>query len=120
MSMRSLLRLGVRRRLARLGIAAMLFQAVLFGWHHHDLTLPQSSAGSEIVSRAAGGSPSPVTAEDDCDICAALHHLTAAPPVTPVGLPPPPAGAAALPRPDQALPRRLPDLAFRARAPPRA
>src|SRR5204862_219381 len=35
---------GARRRVALLGIVAVLLQAILFGWHHHPL--PLSSRGS--------------------------------------------------------------------------
>jgi hypothetical protein len=108
----------MRRRVALLGILAILFQAILFGWHHHPLIL--ASHGAPPVAHGADGAPlSPATAEDDCDICQALHHLNGAPGEFVVLAAP---GIAAAP---ERLPRRVaeaqpPKRAFQARAPPRA
>src|SRR5579884_1278402 len=92
-----------RRHIALLGVAAMLLQALLFGWHHHPLPVPSRGAAPFVA--APGATPvSPLADADDCDICAALHHLTAAPGdiVALVSPPPAPAPAAvtaiALPR----------------------
>ena len=68
-----------RRRVALLGIVAVLFQAVLFGWHHHELG-PASRGSQPIVTVSNAALPlSPASAEDECDICMALHHLSASP-----------------------------------------
>ncbi len=109
---------SARRRVALLGIVAILFQAILFGWHHHDLVL--SSRGAQPVVHAAGAVPlSPASAEDDCDICQALHHLTGAPGET-AALAPPLATAAVIQPPAVVLADGAAEKGFRARAPPRA
>lgn len=67
-----------RRRAALIGVAAILFQAFLFGWHHHALALPGSSG--PIASIHSADQPlAPATAEDLCEICVVLHQQTAAP-----------------------------------------
>jgi len=67
-----------RRRTALIGVAAILFQAFLFGWHHHALAAPGSSG--PIASIHGADEPlAPATAEDLCEICAGLHQQTAAP-----------------------------------------
>jgi hypothetical protein len=67
------------RRIALLGLLAVLFQAILFGWHHHPV--PLASRGAQAIAVAANSAVplSPADAEDGCDICAALHHLSASP-----------------------------------------
>jgi hypothetical protein len=66
------------RRAALIGVAAILFQAFLFGWHHHALALPGSSG--PIASIHSADEPlAPATAEDLCEICVVLHQQTAAP-----------------------------------------
>ena len=106
-----------RRRVARLAVFAVLFQAMLFGWHHHSLPA-MARSGHPILSLHNASLPlSPATAEDSCEICIALHHLSAssldfAMPLLP------PIGAAAAYLPDQAFPDRAIDRAFHARAPP--
>jgi len=107
-----------RRRVALLGVAAILFQAILFGWHHHDLVL--SSRGIQPEVHAAGTVPlGPATEEDGCDTCQALHHMTGAPGEF-TALPPPTATAAVIHPPAAVLTDRSAERAFRARAPPRA
>jgi hypothetical protein len=69
-------RLSQRRPAACLGLFAILFQAILFGWHHHDLALPGRLPAPVIENAAA--SAQPVDDEDGCEICQVLHHLTAA------------------------------------------
>jgi hypothetical protein len=66
-------------RIALLGLLAVLFQAILFGWHHHPV--PLASRGAQAIAVAANSAVplSPADAEDGCDICAALHHLSASP-----------------------------------------
>jgi hypothetical protein len=108
----------IRRRVALLGILAILFQAILFGWHHHPLA--PASRGAEPVAHGQGSAPlSPATAEDDCDICQALHHLNASPGEF-AALPLPAGPASALHLPDFVLADRASELPFQARAPPRA
>ena len=111
------LRRPARRRVALLGCLAILLQAILFGWHHHELALP--SHGAPPAAYAEGSIPlSPATAEDDCDICQALHHLRAAPGEVAL-LPLPDGGASPLVFPEIAPQGRGSERAFQARAPPR-
>jgi hypothetical protein len=105
--------------MALLGVAAILFQAILFGWHHHPVAL--ASHAAQPIAHWEGNAPlSPATADDDCDICQTLHHLNGAPLeyvalaplVATVSAPAPPTRSETG---DQATGR-----AFQARAPPRA
>ena len=106
-----------RRRVARLAVFAILFQAVLFGWHHHSPPAMARSAHPAVSLPNAGLPLSPGTAEDGCEVCIALHHLSASP--LDFAMPPlPPIGTAAPYFPDQALLDRAIDRAFHARAPP--
>jgi hypothetical protein len=106
-----------RRRVARLAIFAVLFQAMLFGWHHHSLPAMARSTDPAVTLHNGGLPLSPASAEDSCEICIALHHLSASP--LDCAVPPlPPIGAAAAYLPDQAFPDRAIDRAFHARAPP--
>ena len=105
-----------RRRVARLAVFAVLFQAMLFGWHHH--LLPATARADPAVTLHNAGSPlSPAAAEDSCEICVALHHLSASPLDFAVA-PLPPVGAAAAYLPERASLDRAIDRAFHARAPP--
>jgi len=66
-----------RRNLAaRLGLFAALFQAILFGWHHHDLVFPQHLPAAVVENPAA--SPQPADDEDGCEICQVLHNQAVA------------------------------------------
>jgi hypothetical protein len=106
-----------RRRVARLAIFAVLFQAMLFGWHHHSLPAMARSTDPAVTLHNGGLPLSPASAEDSCEICIALHHLSASP--LDFAVPPlPPIGPAAAYLPDQAFPGRAIDRAFHARAPP--
>jgi hypothetical protein len=67
-----------QRRVALLGVFTILFHALLFGWHHHPLPLSAHSA-QPTIGLAKAAPLSPATAEDGCEICVALHHLSAAP-----------------------------------------
>jgi hypothetical protein len=105
-----------RRLTALIGVAAILFQAILFGWHHHDIQfagrLPHA-----VVSAPDGTASPPDTDADGCEICQTLHHQSAA---TPEALfapaPPPLAGS---PEPHNAeFTAAAVAPAFRARAPP--
>ena len=111
------LRRPARRRVALLGCLAILLQAILFGWHHHELAL--ASQGTMPAAHGEGSAPlSPATAEDDCDICQALHHLRATPGEV-ASLPLPPGAASAPALADLVLQGRGSQRAFQARAPPR-
>ena len=106
------------RHTALLGVVAVLFQGVLFGWHHHPLPLPQSGAPAAVV--AAVPLPSPTSIDEErCEICAALHHFSAAP--LALAAMPFPSGAFEPSRPaDFRLVRRACERGFCARAPPPA
>ena len=67
-----------RGRVALIGVAAILLQAFLFGWHHHALALPQSS-GPFAGLKSATQPLSPASSEDLCEICMVLHQQSAAP-----------------------------------------
>jgi hypothetical protein len=99
----------------RLGLFAVLFQAVLFGWHHHDLNF--SGCLPTPVIENPTGPPQLADDADGCEICQVLHHLTAAPPDVPAA-PPPPAVATVSTSSDAAFIAFARALAFRARAPP--
>jgi hypothetical protein len=100
---------------ARLGVFAILFQAILFGWHHHDLV--SGSQKQQAVIHNSTPATHPVDDEDGCEICQVLHHQTAASSnaiVTPL----PGLAAVASRAADPAFVARALALAFRARAPP--
>ncbi len=106
-----------RHQVARLAVLAVLFQAMLFGWHHHSLPAMARSVHPAVTLHNASLPLSPAGAEDSCEICVALHHLSASP--LDFAVPPlPPIGAAVPPLPDQAFLDRAIDRAFHARAPP--
>ena len=102
---------------AGLGLFAMLFQAILFGWHHHD----PSFAGrlpATVVEKPAT-SPQVADDADGCEICQVLHHLTAAPVHFPAAVSPR-AIAVAAPSGKPPFVTRASRLGFHARAPPAA
>jgi hypothetical protein len=105
-----------RRRVALIGAVAILFQALLVGWHHHPLALP--GHGGPAASLYSPTQPlAPSTAEDLCEICAALHHQSASP--LAFAAPPMPSSAAdAIDLPDRAPIGRAWARGFHARAPP--
>jgi len=115
------MRLMLRRRQWRalLGVFAVLLQAVLFGWHHHSEHFAVAGQWPALSAPHSGAPVAPATAEDDCEICAALHYLTAAPAEIAVAALPP---STVLPSPPAATagPVLSLNLAFRARAPPLA
>jgi hypothetical protein len=106
------------RRVALLGVAAILLQAILFGWHHHPLAL--AGVGSPIASLHNATQPlAPAAAEELCEICAALHHQSASP--LAVAIPPQPSTwAVTINLPDADPIGRAYARGFHARAPPRA
>jgi hypothetical protein len=103
--------------IAALAVFAILFQAVLFGWHHHEPILAGHLPAAVVENHPA--SPQALGDEDRCEICQVLHHLFAAPvsfaAVLPALLP-----AAAQVAGEQSLPTRSREFAFHARAPPLA
>src|SRR5262249_31113520 len=68
----------VRRATALLGVVAILFQALLAGWHYHKV-LPAGYGPPSIANLAKAEPLAPATAENNCQICTALHHLSTAP-----------------------------------------
>jgi hypothetical protein len=108
-----------RQWLAPLGIVTILLQAVLFGWHHHAEHFAVAGQWPVLSAPHSGTPLLPAAAEDECELCAALHYLTAAPgEFMSATLPSSAASSLA-----SATTARLPlsaNLAFRARAPPSA
>ena len=109
----------LRRRIALVGVFAVLFQAILFGWHHHPEHFAAAGEWPALSAVERSAPLSPATVEDECELCAALHHLTAAPVAfTHAALP-------SLPELPQAPVAQAPlagapSLPFHARAPPLA
>jgi hypothetical protein len=105
------------RLAARLGLFAILFQAILFGWHHHDLIF--GSQSQRAVLHDSTAPTHPVNDEDGCEICQVLHHQTAA---SSNGIVAPLPGLTASPcaADGPVFVVRALALAFRARAPPLA
>ena len=102
---------------AALGLFAVLFQAILFGWHHHDLEFAGRLARAVLSAASSAATSSPAADNDGCEICQTLHHQSAATPESLFAPAPPP--LAALPPPhDAAFTTGVLALAFRARAPP--
>lgn len=99
----------------RLGLLALLFQALLFGWHHHDLTFSGRLPMPVIENPAAASQIA--DDEDGCEICQALHHLTAAP-IEFSAVRPPCAIVARLRQGHPASLHSATAAAFQARAPP--
>jgi hypothetical protein len=104
-------------RIVPLGLFAILFQAILFGWHHHESHLAGHLAAS--VVQGADGFPQIADDEASCEICQVLHQLTAAP-VNLAVFPPTFAISAAHAARDSAFVVRSLALGFHARAPPLA
>jgi hypothetical protein len=100
---------------AGLGVFAILFQAILFGWHHHDLVLTGRLPAAVVEN--PGATPQALDDADGCEICQVLHHLFAAPEELAAPLPPHAAPANRIAG-EPAPAARSPVLAFRARAPP--
>lgn len=107
-----------RRRLAWLGIAAILLQTFLLGWHHHTQLFPARGTAATLSAPAPGGATSPAAVDSACEICVALHHHAAAP-AAPIGQSVPPLVAVSHPGPAR-FALAPPDYrAFHSRAPPR-
>jgi hypothetical protein len=107
-----------RRSGAWVGICAILLQAIVFAWHHHELVF---GSGGRVPALHAQDRSSPLSstaADEACELCAALHHLSAAPGEFDAGLQPPQA-APAIALKEPARLGLILTLAFRSRAPPR-
>jgi len=102
---------------ARLGLLAVLFQAILFGWHHHELRFPVLLPAAVAENPAAA--PQALDDADGCEICQVLHHQITAGAVAGAA-PAPPSVQAGFAAGDGAFVVRSLALAFRARAPPLA
>src|SRR3954447_20703740 len=68
-----------RRAYALVGTFAILFQAVLFAWHHHPASFHIPSAGATAALAAPTSPVIPPLADHDCEICFALSHPGAVP-----------------------------------------
>src|SRR5438105_12091888 len=68
-----------RRAYALVGTFAILFQAVLFAWHHHPAAFHARSAGAAATLAAPTTPVMPALADHDCEICFALSHHGAVP-----------------------------------------
>jgi hypothetical protein len=100
-----------------IGIAAILFQAILFGWHHHAAAF--ATRGSPVTSLHNTAQPfSPAAAEELCEICVVLHHQSASPPAF-IEAPTQSATLTANDGPAPVLLDRSLTRGFDARAPPR-
>jgi hypothetical protein len=106
-----------RRFAALVAVFAVIFQALLFAWHHHEL--PFASRGAPVVVAAATGSAAPALADRDCPICSAVAHHGAVPAELLATLLPKGSVLRQLPPPTPAD-SRTPYLFFRSRAPPSA
>jgi hypothetical protein len=107
------------KRAALLGVFAILFQALVFGWHHHDLTLAARGASPALSAPASGSTGSPTADADECEICIVIHHQAASPLAFIIALAPPVAAAAIVPPSGFILVADDHRSAF-ARAPPQA
>jgi len=108
--------IGEQRWVALIGIAVILFQALLFGWHHHAVALPGHDG--PIASLHGTSQPLlPASAEGVCEICAVLHHHSTASLAFSL-LPEPCCAGLADHRPDTAAIGLADTRVFRARAPP--
>jgi hypothetical protein len=65
------------KQAALLGVFAILFQAILFGWHHHDLAF--AARGAPLTLSAPASTGLPADDADECEICIVLHHQATAP-----------------------------------------
>ena len=106
-----------RRRVALIGALAVLFQAVLFGWHNHPVPLAGRGPLPSVVAANGAAPLSPADAEDGCEICAALHHLSVSP-IEFALLPMPTSDGSAPSVPARVLSVRTCQRGFHARAPP--
>jgi len=100
-----------------LALFAVLLQAVLFGWHHHDLAFAAPDVPAGVSAPASGGPQSPDVDADGCDICIVLHHQAAAAAAF-ILVPRPAAAIAPAPMQERRLVVARAARAFDSRAPP--
>lgn len=106
----------MRRATAIIASLAVLFQALVFAWHQHEL--PFASRGGPVLAHAAAGSGMPASADRDCPICFAIAHHGAVP--VAFYMPSLPDERALQQHPAATLGNlRTPYFLFRSRAPPR-
>ena len=107
-----------RRGTACLAVFAIFFQAMLFAWHSHPLPVSPRGLPPSLSTSPTTGQQVPVLDDEDCQICFALSHHSAAP----IDFAPPlPPGEASSPviRIEANLVPVPRFLHFRSRAPPR-
>jgi hypothetical protein len=107
------------RATAILGIFAILFQAMLFAWHHHAPPFASPSAPGVVLLAATSGEDIPAAADHNCQVCLYISQHGAAPVDFFTGGSP---GRAALPSAAAiaADPPLAAYLLFRSRAPPQS
>jgi hypothetical protein len=105
------------RSSALLGVYAILLQAVVFAWHQHALVLNSAGQPPVLSSQDRAAPLSSTTADEACELCAALHHLSGAPGEF-VAVSPPSLAAFRFAPVEKAHASLVLTLAFRARAPP--
>ena len=108
-----------RRAGALVGTFAILLQAVLFAWHHHEASFHARSAGAATTLVAPTAPVMPALTDHDCEICFALSHHGAVP--VDVFVASPPVHAPLRRSPLAAVDASpTPYILFRSRAPPMA
>jgi len=70
---------GPRRAAALAGILAILFQAILFAWHHHPPPFRARAVAAASTLTAPTAPIMPAVSDDDCPICFTLSHHGAVP-----------------------------------------
>jgi len=68
-----------RQAIALACILAMLFQAVLFAWHHHAAPFHARATAATTTLAAPSAPVIPASDEHDCQICFTLNHHGAVP-----------------------------------------
>jgi len=111
---------GIRHQIAALtGVFAILFQSVVFAWHHHTVPFHPRGAAAITILATPTSPVVPNADEHDCQICFALNHNGTVP--VEFFAPSPPEQASL----HQTRPARLdaplaPYFFFQSRAPPTA
>jgi hypothetical protein len=67
------------RGVTLLSVFAILLQAALVGWHHHPIPLGSRGAPGVLTLGPPASHSTPALKDDDCQICFALSHHSAAP-----------------------------------------
>ena len=100
-----------------LAVYAILLQAVVFAWHQHALVFNSAGQPPVLSSQDRAAPLSSTTADEACELCAALHHLSGAPGEF-IAVSPPPLAASRFAPIEKARAGLVLTLAFHARAPP--